>query len=159
MDSEAEHWIKDFLVFRRMVTPILIQILYWLLTFATVVLAVIFINNANNLNETIMGFSALILGPLVIRIFAELGILGFRINETLTDIKINTERAMRTRPRSYGEAPRDARAIVLEYLQAHDFEMSIPQAASETGLSVTQINDAIRQLKQIGEIQGDFQED
>ena len=29
MDQEA---IKDFLVFRRMVTPIIIQVIFWLLT-------------------------------------------------------------------------------------------------------------------------------
>lgn len=135
MDSKEWRWIKDVLVFRRMVTPILIQILYWLLTFATLVLAMFFIGNPNGPIGTIIGLSVLILGPMVIRIFAEIGILGFRINETLTDIKNNTERAKRTG---------DSRAIVLEYLQTHDFEMSIPQVAAETGLSVTQINDAIR---------------
>jgi hypothetical protein len=81
----------NFLAFRSMATPILIQIIYWFATVIVIVggLAVLILGNNS---ERFLGFLALILGPLVIRICAELAIVLFKMNETLTEIKNNTER-------------------------------------------------------------------
>lgn len=73
----------DFLLFRRMLTPILIQIIFWLAILAVVITGI------SNLikGDIFLGFQVLILGPILTRIVCELFILFFRMNETLTDIE------------------------------------------------------------------------
>ena len=89
--------MKDFLLFRRMVTPYIIMVIFWLavivLIGGMVVASVTLIGSSDNDNGSsiaalcIMWPIGLPLGILVIRIYCELLILFFRINETLTDIK------------------------------------------------------------------------
>jgi hypothetical protein len=73
----------DFLVFRRMLTPIIIQILFW------ASLVVCFIGAIYNFahNAFFHGLQELILIPILIRVLCEILILFFRMNETLTDLK------------------------------------------------------------------------
>ncbi len=88
--------MKDFITFKRMLTPILIQIVFWLAVVAIVigglVTAVIGLtqlgsrNVAGALGTIVAGIVAMIFGPLVARIYAEILIVIFRINETLTDL-------------------------------------------------------------------------
>ena len=85
-------YMKDFLVFRRMVTPILIQIIYWIATVIVIVFGLYLLINGEGSEETIRGLLVMILGPLGVRIYAEILMLLFRMNETLTDIKNNTAR-------------------------------------------------------------------
>lgn len=74
---------KDFLTFRRMITPVLVQILFWLAVIACITLGV-----ANILHQLVLqGIATIILGPLAIRIICEYVVVLFRINNTLTDIK------------------------------------------------------------------------
>lgn len=75
--------IKDFLLFRRMLTPMIIQVLFWLGIVACI------ISGIGNMihGDWINGLEILFLGPLIVRVFCELLILFFRMNETLTDIK------------------------------------------------------------------------
>lgn len=73
----------DFLTFRRMITPMLIQIVFWVGFLATVIAGLVAIGN----DEPGMGILLIVVGPLAIRIYCELLILFFRMNETLTDIK------------------------------------------------------------------------
>ena len=74
--------MKDFLTFRRMLSPILLQIVFWAGLVACVVTAVTdFWDHA-----WLQGLLVLVLGPILVRVVAELLILFFRINETLTDI-------------------------------------------------------------------------
>ena len=84
--------MKDFLVFRRMVTPILIQIIYWIATVIVIALGLDMLIGGDDIGYRINGLLLLILGPLGLRIYAELSMLLFRMNETLTEIKNNTER-------------------------------------------------------------------
>ena len=83
--------MMDFLTFRRMVTPILIQIIYWFVTVIVIVGALGVFIFGNNI-ERFFGFLALILVPLVIRIYCETAIVLFIMNESLTEIKNNTKR-------------------------------------------------------------------
>ena len=76
--------IKDFFSFRRMLTPVLIQILFWIGFVVCVVAGVVTMFTPHGLAK---GLQTLILGPLLVRIICELVILFFRINETLTDIR------------------------------------------------------------------------
>jgi hypothetical protein len=91
--------VKNFLSFERMVTPVIIKILFWIGMVISVIAGVVlfFGGVIAGISEGEFGLiiGGLLGGPLVIflgvlsvRIYAELLILAFRINETLTDIKI-----------------------------------------------------------------------
>jgi hypothetical protein len=98
--TEKETAMADFFAFRRMLFPILIQVVFWLGTAAMFIIGGWTIYGAKS--EDFSGFvdttewdrlrvaagvAIIIVGPLVLRLWAELIILGFRINETLTDIR------------------------------------------------------------------------
>lgn len=79
--------MEDFLTFRRMVTPILVQILYWALTALAIIGGLIILIVGEGAAERFAGLLWMLLGPLAIRVWAEFIILAFRINETLTEIR------------------------------------------------------------------------
>jgi hypothetical protein len=80
-EQTGHSWV-DFLMFRRMIIPILIRILF---VVALVVCVVGFLVNLIESNiGAALGF--LIIGPLVARIYSELIILLFVINDTLSDL-------------------------------------------------------------------------
>ena len=74
---------KDLLSFRRMLAPVIIQVLFWILTIFLIVVAFWAMFHQGFWR----GFWVLLLGPISVRIIAEIIILLFRINETLTEIK------------------------------------------------------------------------
>ena len=97
---------KAFMSFERMITPILIKILFWVGLGISAIsgVGVFFILlsagfSGDSLGGIVGGFllgliaGVLIfgLGTLVTRVYAELLILAFRINESLTDIKVIME--------------------------------------------------------------------
>ena len=94
--------LKSFLSFERMISPIIIKILFYIGLIGSLVGGVVFFFTTafvglgwKNFGQILWGFILGILGGLLIallgalatRIYAELMILVFRINETLTDIK------------------------------------------------------------------------
>ena len=94
--------LKSFLSFERMITPVIIKILFYIGLIGSLVggIAVFFSGVIGGFTEgsfiaILLGFVlgllggvlTLLIGVLVTRIYAELLILIFRINETLTDIK------------------------------------------------------------------------
>lgn len=74
---------KDFLSFRRMITPGLVQIIFWLAVIACVIMGIVNIVHL----LILQGIVTILIGPLVIRIICEYVIVIFRINNTLADIK------------------------------------------------------------------------
>lgn len=93
---------KNFMSFERMITPIIIKILFWIGLIGSaisglVIFFTLLIGGISNrgfgaiiggfLLGILLGILAFALGALVTRIYCELLILAFRINETLTDIK------------------------------------------------------------------------
>jgi hypothetical protein len=73
-----------------MITPIIIQVICYILMAIVAILGLCIIVAGDMIpggGGAGMGILVLILGPLVIRIYAELIIVLFRINETLTEIK------------------------------------------------------------------------
>lgn len=80
--------MREFLSFRKMVTPILIQVFFWIGVVGTVVSGLGLIIGGQGL----AGLLFLLLGPLFVRVYCEILILFFRMNETLTEIKNNTQR-------------------------------------------------------------------
>ena len=94
--------LKGFFSFERMITPVIIKVLFWIgligsgiagiASFFTILLGGIARGGFGQiLGGFLLGLIAAIvtfaLGALITRIYAELLILFFRINETLTDIK------------------------------------------------------------------------
>jgi hypothetical protein len=86
--------MKDFFSFRRMITPYIIMVIFWLaivvlvLSLAAATIGVLSTkNNSAILALCVIWPIGLPLGILMIRIYCELLILFFRMNETLTDIK------------------------------------------------------------------------
>jgi hypothetical protein len=81
--------VRDYLSFKRMITPKLVNVFFWVGTIISVVIGLgLFIISLVNINSEgiLIGFLTMLLGPLVIRIYCELMVVFFRINETLTDI-------------------------------------------------------------------------
>ena len=70
-----------------MVTPILIQVVYWIVTVVVIVGGLVVLVAAPEGTERALGLAVLVLGPLVVRVYAEVLLVVFRINETLTDIR------------------------------------------------------------------------
>ena len=76
-------FMKDLLMFKRMVTPTIIQLVFWILVAMTIVSAI----TAFWHKEIIVGFVTLIVGPLIVRIGCETLIVLFRIHDYLADIR------------------------------------------------------------------------
>ncbi len=84
--------MKDFLAFRTMLTPILIQIIFWVGAGICVAIGLVYFVSGFTAqygggSNILKGLAILILGPLTVRIYCEILIIFFRINETLTEIK------------------------------------------------------------------------
>jgi hypothetical protein len=83
----------DFFRFETMITPILIQILFWLAALACVIAGIIIMVAANDTAARIGGLLLLIFGPIGVRIYAEILIVVFRINDHLRHIDHKTQPA------------------------------------------------------------------
>ena len=86
--------MKDFLRFKKMITPVIIPILFWIGTIICVIAGIVFIamgaiNNfgPNSGEMVLMGFFYLFLGPIAVRVYCELLIILFSVNDKLIDIK------------------------------------------------------------------------
>ena len=85
--------MSDFWAFRTMVTPVIIQILFWigavlcLITGAIMVIYGASQFQAGQGHYLWKGVLLFVLGPLGVRVYCEILIIFFRINETLTEIK------------------------------------------------------------------------
>lgn len=84
--------MKDFLYFRKMITPVFIQIIFWVGVVLSVIsgLAMI-VNGAGSRfgggSQVLTGLITIFIGPLFVRVYCEILILFFRMNETLNEIK------------------------------------------------------------------------
>ncbi|MEA2016396.1 MAG: DUF4282 domain-containing protein [Actinomycetota bacterium] len=89
--------MKDFLSFRKMITPVIITIIFWIGVSACVIGGIVMIVDGARMSYggagTVgLGLGYIFLGPIVVRVYCEILIIIFRINETLTEIKNNIER-------------------------------------------------------------------
>ena len=97
---------KDFLSFERMITPVIIKILFYIGLVGSAISGIVVFFGSVGVGISDGGFGNIVLGffggliggvlvaflgALFSRIYAELLILFFRINETLTDIKIKLQ--------------------------------------------------------------------
>jgi len=70
--------MNEYLTFRKMITPIFIQVIFWLGVLGCVITGL-----GTMSQSALMGLATLILGPLVVRIYCELIIVVFKMNEAL----------------------------------------------------------------------------
>ena len=82
--------LGDFLSFRRMVTPLIVQIIFWIgvaLCALAGLVSLVSGGMGGGLGLMISGLITLVVGPLVVRLYCELVIIVFRMYETLNDIR------------------------------------------------------------------------
>ncbi|MGH7111350.1 MAG: DUF4282 domain-containing protein [Stellaceae bacterium] len=82
----------DFLRFETMITPVLIQVIFWLAVVIAIIAGIVRIGHggAGGIAE---GIALIILGPILARIYAELLIVWFRIFGHLRQIDRKTGHA------------------------------------------------------------------
>jgi hypothetical protein len=81
--------MNDFLSFRKMITPIFIQVIFWFAVVACVIAALISMFGGTAASF-LSGLLMLVIGPFVVRIYCELLIIMFRIYDELVAIRTGT---------------------------------------------------------------------
>ncbi len=89
--------LSDFLKFDKMITPVIIKIIFWIgLAVSTITALSLVFSGLNNPwgggFEVLLGLLTLILGPLTVRVYCELLIIAFKINDSLSEIKENLKK-------------------------------------------------------------------
>ena len=77
-----------------MVTPIVIQVIFWVGAIGCILgglIVIIWGARHGAADYVFKGLALLVLGPLAVRIYCEIMVVFFRINETLTEIKHTIE--------------------------------------------------------------------
>src|SRR5690242_360612 len=85
LERKRERRMDDFLSFRRMITPVLLQVMFVVasaLAIAAGVALVALPGKHHRSSDVLAGLALIVLGPLVVRLYCELLIVVFRINET-----------------------------------------------------------------------------
>jgi hypothetical protein len=80
--------MNDFLAFRKFITPVFIQVIFWLFVIM-IVLAGLF-SMFQGGSAIFSGLLMIIVGPLIVRMYCELLILFFRIYDELVAIRTGT---------------------------------------------------------------------
>jgi hypothetical protein len=78
--------MNDFLSFRKFITPVAIQVLFWIGLLVVVIGAIVTMASG----QALRGLLLLIVGPIMVRIYCELLILAFRGFDELVEIRKNT---------------------------------------------------------------------
>jgi hypothetical protein len=76
--------MKKFLLFQSMITPTLIQFIFWIGVIATIAMGILDIAIKHHI---LNGLQMIILGPLALRVAAEILIVFFRICQNLDRIR------------------------------------------------------------------------
>jgi hypothetical protein len=75
--------MNEYLSFRKMITPLLIQVFFWIGVVVAVISALVMMVKGS----FFVGLVALVVGPLIVRIECELLILLFRMYDELASIR------------------------------------------------------------------------
>ncbi len=84
----------DFLTFRKFITPTVIQIIFWIGVVVCVIGGIAAMAQGQGAMGVLSGIGMIILGPIMVRIYCEILIVIFRINDNLIDIRNNTSKTM-----------------------------------------------------------------
>ena len=75
--------MNEYLTFRKMITPVFIQVIFWIVVAVIVIAALVqFANGA-----PVEGIVLLVLGPLAARVYAEILMVIFRINDNVAALR------------------------------------------------------------------------
>jgi len=77
----------DILAFRKMITPLVIEIVFWILVVLTVIGGLVTLFSGHGISSVVTGLLTIFLGPLALRIWCEIIIVLFRIYDVLRDIR------------------------------------------------------------------------
>ena len=86
----------DFLAFRKMITPVVVPILFWLGVLGCVATALAIMSGntplaaASPVSPQVAGVLFLVVGPLLIRFYCEILIVVFRMYDSLREIERTT---------------------------------------------------------------------
>ena len=78
--------MQDFLKFRVMITPLIIQAIFWIASGIFVLVGLFTLFTAEGAAK-FGGLLVIFLGPLAVRIYAEIMLVAFRMNENLEAIR------------------------------------------------------------------------
>jgi hypothetical protein len=78
----------DFLAFRKFITPLVIQILFWIGVILCLIGGIIMIVSAG---QIIQGILVFFLGPIFVRIYCEVLMIFFRIHDRMASIDDKTK--------------------------------------------------------------------
>ena len=101
--------MKDFFNFKKMITPVIIKVLFWLGILGCIIAGIFQIVMGSTMELgfggelVFMGIGYIVLGPIVVRIYCELLIILFSINDTLTDIKKQLNRQQDQEEQTHSE--------------------------------------------------------
>jgi len=84
--------MNNFLNFDKMLTPTIIKIVFWIGAGLSVLMGLLMIIQGAGAYygggaSIFMGLLTIVIGPFVVRIYCELLIIFFKMNETLQDVK------------------------------------------------------------------------
>ena len=82
--------MRDFLRFETMITPVLIQIFFWLGVIFCIVVGIAMMAIGADGRERVAGLALFLLGPIGARIYSEILIVWFRMAAHLRQIDLNT---------------------------------------------------------------------
>lgn len=84
--------VQDFMTFKKMITPFIIQVLFVIGVVGSIAIGLISIGSWASSRYSgggsfLLGVLWIFLGPIVVRIYCELIVVIFSINNTLADIR------------------------------------------------------------------------
>ncbi len=78
--------MQEFLTFRKFITPVIIQIIFWLGVAGVIIAGLVTIFGGGGAGGAVSGLLMIVLGPIFVRLYCELIIVGFRMLEALDKI-------------------------------------------------------------------------
>ena len=79
--------MEEYLSFRKMVTPVIIQVIFWLVAAGIVIVGLVTLTQ-----NALFGIGIIVFGLVGARVYAELLIVLFEINAAVQDIRANVAR-------------------------------------------------------------------
>ena len=89
---EKDGLLKSFLSFDKMITPVIIKVLFYIGVIISILIGISLILNGVNAYFgggalVFLGLLTIILGPIMVKVYCEILIVIFKIHESLVEIK------------------------------------------------------------------------
>jgi Domain of unknown function (DUF4282) len=83
----------DWLTFEKMITPVIIRVIFWVVSAIIVLAGIVSLFAGEGFWGFIRSVLIIVLGPLAVRIYCEIIMVFFSINDHLREIRDNTRKA------------------------------------------------------------------